>query len=355
MANIDSFATMDDDAFEAALQDKESMLTEEAPSEPLNDSEEELDETLTDDVDSSESASEEEPEDSTDEVTEGTEEEETEPETEEETELEADESKDTKTGELDELYKPFKASGREVQVKSVEEARKLMSMGVDYSNKLQGFKAHRKTIKVLENNEIDEDKLNFFIDLSKGNPDAIAKLLKDNNVDPMDMDLEEDSSYKPSDYSVSDNAVDLDDVISRIQETDSFSTTSDIVTNQWDASSKQAMFANPNLLENLNAQVANGTFDRVMQEVDRAKIFGGLQGLSDLEAYNQVGAELQKQGAFNEAPKQIVSTKPKQAVNTNKDRKLRASSSKATPKAKAAEKKWSAMSDDEFEKLLKGN
>jgi hypothetical protein len=356
MTNPD-WVEMDDDAFEAAMENSpEEESTEEPLEEAQDDSQEELDESPSDDVESSEEAATETTEDFTDEEPEeGVEEEQAEDEPEETEESEPDESETAEDDPLAELYKPFKASGREVQIKSVEEAKKLMSMGVDYSNKLQGFKQHRKTIKMLENNEIDEAKLNYFIDLSKGNPEAIKQLLKDNELDPMDMDLEEDSSYKPSDYSVSDNAVELDDVISRIQETTTFSTTSDIVTNQWDASSKQAIFAEPTLLENLNEHVANGTFERVMQEVDRAKLFGGLQGLSDLEAYNQVGAQLQKQGEIGQAPApKVVATKPTQAVNTNKDRKLRASSSKPTRKTKAAPQNWAAMSDADFEKLLKG-
>lgn len=359
MDNTESYAGMDDEAFEALLGNETPESTEEALPEPVSDSEEELDESMAEAVESQEEASEEDSEDVTDDATtEGEEEGETEPETEEKEGEPEEEPSTTDKEQLAELFKPFKASGRDVQIKSIEEAKKLMSMGVDYSNKLQGFKAHRKTIKTLENNGIDEDKLNFYIDLSKGNPQAIAKLLKEHNVDPMDMDLEEDSGYKPSDYSVSDNAVELDDVISRIQETESFSTTSSIVTNQWDAASKQALFANPTLLENLNTHVANGTYERVTQEVARAKLFGGLQGLSDLEAYNQVGETLQRQGAFNaqaQAPVPVMKTAPKQAVNTNKDRKLRASSSKATPKAKAPEKSWAAMGDEEFEKLLKGS
>lgn len=359
----ESYADLDDDAFEALMGQEDSGIEEEeeAPTEePAPDSEEEFVEPEEDTSGSEEDVSEVDLGDSTDEETKG-EEDETETDAEEEDESsedEPDKSTDDSKAQLEDLFKPFKASGRDVQVKSIEEVKKLMSMGVDYSNKLQGFKQHRKTIKMLENNEIDADKLNHFIDLSKGNPDAIKRLLREHKIDPMEMDVDEDSSYTPSDYSVSDNSVELEDVISRIQETDSFSTTSDVVTNQWDATSKQAIFADPALLENLNTHVANGTYERVMQEVSRAKVFGGLQGLSDLEAYDKVGKQLETQGAFNakaQAPKAVVSTKPKQAVETNKDRKLRASSSKATPKSKAPVKNWSAMDDDEFEKLLKGN
>lgn len=349
---------MDDEAFEASLEGDATGSLSEATPEPESDDTQVLDESHEDDVESPTEASEDVTEDLPDEELEEVEaeEESSEPDdTEEEVEETLEPEETEQVGSESAIYKPFKASGREVTVKTEEEALQLMKMGVDYSSKLQGFKAHRKTIKTLENNEINEEQLNFLIDLKNGNQEAITKLLKDNKVDPMDMDLEEDSSYKPSDYSVSDSQVELDDVISRIQETTSFSTTSDIITNQWDQSSKQAIFAQPDLLENLNTQVANGTYERVKQEVDRMKIFGGLQGVSDLEAYSRVGIAMEKEGKFTPQPAQVVSTKPT-PVKTNKDRKLRASSSKPTRKVKStAAVNWAEMDDDAFEKLLKGN
>jgi hypothetical protein len=347
----DPQASMDDDAFEASLSTEEDTVVE--PEEFLEESTEEDAPSLEEEDKTSEDDSTDEEKDTTDEET--TEEEEADTETEETDDVTTEETETEAPVEdaLSELYKPFKAAGRDFQVKSMDEAKKLMSMGVDYSNKLQGFKQHRTTIKTLETNEIDADKLNYLIDLSKGDSSAITRLLQEHKVDPDELDLEEDLSYTPKDHSVSEATVELDDVLSRIQETTAFSTTSDIVTNQWDALSKQAIFAKPEYLESLNTQVANGTFDRVMQEVSRARVFGGLRGLNDLEAYNQVGAELQKQGEFDK-PAPVVETKPKSKV-TNTDRKLRASSSKATPKSKAPIKSWASMDDEEFEKLLEGN
>lgn len=355
MANPDSYVGMSDEEFEAQLNGTHSEESEEAPSEPLSLSDETLDETPADDAESPTAASEELSEVDEEETTEGETDEESEEDNESEESDETSEEEEPVTSDLDELYKPFKASGKEVQVTSVEEAKKLMSMGVDYANKLQGFKVHRKTIKTLEENKIDADKLNLLIDAANGNKGAISKLIQDHEIDTMELDSE-GSNYTPSDYSVSDATVEMDDVIDRIQSTASFSTTSDIVTNRWDEASKKVIFENPVHLETLNEHVSNGTYERVMKEVDRARMFGGLQNLTDLQAYQQVGTQMQKDGVFNNAPAPaaVVSRKPKAKPVTNTDKKLRASPSKGTPNKQVAVKyDYANMPDEEFEKLLK--
>lgn len=359
MANTESFKGMSDDAFEAHLNTPNLEDSEETPSGSLSSSEETLDESPTNVEESPVLASEEltPEEEGTEDVPVDTEGEVPDEETDEDGEAtETPETKDESaepTSDLDELYKPFKASGREVSVKSVEEAKKLMSMGVDYVEKLQGFKVHRKTIKTLAEHKIDGERLNLLIDASNGNRDAINKLIQDHKIDTMDLGTE-DSNYTPSDNSVSDAQVEMDEVIERIQSSPSFSATSDIVTNQWDEASKKVIFEAPQHLATLNEHVSNGTYERVMTEVTRARMFDTrLQGLSDIDAYQKVGMELQQAGAFNKEAPAKVSRKPKPQVSTNTDKKLRASPSKATP-SKTASKKYdfAGMSDEAFEKLL---
>lgn len=347
----ETYADMDDDSFAEALNS--GSLNEESPVETSTDSDEDdVTETTT-----------EVAEDTTDETTEeGTETEDDIEETEndesseEEDDAGSDESDDSADAQLKELFEPFKASGSEMSVKSVAEAKQLMKMGVDYQSKMRDMKPHRNTIKTLKNNGIDAEQLNYLIDLSKGNKDAIAKLVKEHNFE-VDFDQEENSSYSPSNHHASDAEVDLDEVISRIQDSPSFSTTTDIVSSQWDSASKQAVFENPKYLEDLNTHVSNGTYKRVNDEVIRQRTFGGLQGLSDLQAYgtvcNQFDAEARANAQKEQAPAKVVKTAPVK-VSNNTDKKLRASPSKRAPKSTAPVVDNYANFDDEaFAKLLK--
>tara|TARA_R110002020_G_scaffold108588_4_gene251622 strand:- start:2138 stop:2797 length:660 start_codon:yes stop_codon:yes gene_type:complete len=215
-------------------------------------------------------------------------------------------------------------------------------------------------MKMLENNELlDESKLSLLIDVASGNPEAISQLVRDNEIDPLTIDTSEENKYTPKNHTVGDHQVELDEVISRIQDTDSFSDTMEVVSSKWDESSKRDIASNPNQLEVINTHVSNGIYAKVQAEVDRIKVFGGLQGVSDFDAYKQVGEQLFKAGkiTIDGAPKPteniVVPTKPKakKSDNLRKDKRKAASPVKNSGKAK--EKKFDfnplAMTDEEFE------
>src|SRR5690606_34973436 len=100
------------------------------------------------------------------------------------------------------LLTPFKANGREIQVKSVDDAIQLMQMGANYNKKMAALKPNLKLMKMLQNNNLlSEEKLSFFIDLEKKDPAAINKLVKDAGINPMDLDAEKATGYKQSTHS----------------------------------------------------------------------------------------------------------------------------------------------------------
>ena len=69
---------------------------------------------------------------------------------------------------------PFKANGRTIELKSPDEAIRLMQMGAGYGRKIQDLQPHLKVLRMLEKNELlDENKLSFLIDVNAKNPEAI--------------------------------------------------------------------------------------------------------------------------------------------------------------------------------------
>ena len=264
--------------------------------------------------------------------------------------------------QLDEIMAPIKAAGREVTLKTASEARQLIQMGVDYSDKMRGMKPHLKALKMLENNGLlDEAKISYLIDLDKKNPEAISKLLKDGEIDPHDLDVSEESKYTPSDHSVSDSEVELDDVVARIRDTDAFSDTMNVVNDVWDDASKRTLVDKPAMLEALNTHMSNGTYQSVMAEVDRIKLFGGLTNLSDLEAYQQVGAQMQEKGSFNakaQASPNKVSSKPNTVLDIDrKDKRRKAGTSKkvSSKKGDTSFDPMISLSDEDFLKKFNKN
>jgi len=201
--------------------------------------------------------------------------------------------------ELDSVLGSFKASGRTVKVESPDDARRLMQMGYDYTNKMREMKPHLKLLKTLEHNDLlDPEKINFAIDLMKGNKEAIKKFLQDKEIDPVELDLEDGTSYKPTDHSTSDQQLALDEVLDSIRETEAFPRTARVITKEWDKASQQVLMGNPRIIAIINDHVTKGYFDRIAAKVQYERSLGRLAGLSDLDAYKAIGDAMQVQGAF---------------------------------------------------------
>lgn len=266
--------------------------------------------------------------------------------------------------EYKKIMAPFKANGREIQVQSVDDAIALMQMGANYNKKMAALKPNLKLMKLLENNGLlSEEKIGFLIDLEKKDPAAIGKLVKDSGLDPMDLDADKASAYKPQTYTVDDREIELDTVLEDIQESSAYNRTLEIVSNKWDGASRQIVAKTPQLLKVINAHVESGIYDLIVKEVEREKMFGRLSGLSDIEAYRQVGDAIQARGGFNhlgakdEKPAEqpiVVEPKPKKVDEDKlKDKKRAASSTKpASSAAVKADFNPLSMSDEEFSKQI---
>lgn len=196
------------------------------------------------------------------------------------------------------LLAPFKANGRDITVASVDEARQLMQMGANYNKKMEGMKPHLTTIRTLENAGIKAEELSFLIDLHRRDPAAINKLVQDSKIDPMDLSAEKAAGYTPGNHRATDAEVELDTVLADLQGSAGFERMIDVVTKKMDPRSKQAVAENPNVLRVISGHMENGIYDLIQSEIDKRRMLGNLKGLPDLEAYRQVGDELNASGKF---------------------------------------------------------
>ena len=267
--------------------------------------------------------------------------------------------------EYEKLLKPFKANGREIAVKSVDDAVTLMQMGANYNKKMAALKPNLKLLKLLENNNLlDAEKLSYLIDLEKKDPKAISKLVKDSGIDPLDLSSDEENAYKPTVKTVDDRELELDSVLDEIQGTETYNRTLSIVSQEWDGKSKQVIADTPQILKVINSHVQSGIYDLISKEVESERTFGRLNGLSDIEAYRQVGDRLNEAGAFNhlvQQPRQqtpaapvIVPPKPKMGNDDKLREKKRAASAPqaASPSKAKPEYNPLSLSDDDFAKLV---
>jgi hypothetical protein len=258
----------------------------------------------------------------------------------------------------------FKANGRSMKPKSAEDAINLMQMGANYHKKMAGLKPSLKVLKLLERKDLlDPEKINYLIDLHDKNPKAITKLLQDSKLDPMDINVTDESDYKPSNQTVSDKELTLDDVLEGIQDTPTYNKTLNVLTSEWDSASRKEIANDPHIITVINEHMDNGIYDQVVEVMDYERSMGRLAGLSNLEAYNQTGAAMSEANQFKhqveapeQAPVKAAPVKPvkKTTAQLNKDaerllKKKAASPTKHSPATKV-EKNYNPllMSDEDF-------
>jgi hypothetical protein len=265
-------------------------------------------------------------------------------------------------GEYERVLKPFKANGKEIKVDNVEDAITLMQMGANYNKKMGALKPQLKIIKMLEkNNLLDQTKLNNLIDLANKDPKAIAQLVKDSEIDPLDIDTR-NVDYNPTDHGVTDQEFNISQAIDDIKGHPQYERAIDVMGNQWDSESKNILIENPDIAGVITNHMDNGVYDKVIGIVEKERALGRLNNLPDLVAYRQIVERLQKDGTFvtgdakptppkKDKPKGKVVDKKSDATR-NKKRKA-ASPTKKTSSPKKVDpldEDMLNMPDDEFMK-----
>ena len=259
------------------------------------------------------------------------------------------------------ILAPFKANGTMMQVRTADEAVTLMKMGVNYNSKMAVIKPQLKTVKMLTKAGLtNEADIGFLIDVHNKDPEAIKKLLKDNDIDPSQIDTTNDVNYQPKDHSVSDTEIDIDTTLNGIADSPHYSRTLDVIGKQWDKSSREVISNHPNIINIINEDIGSGVFDAINTEVVRAKNLGQLGGTSDLQAYRLMGEYMEKEFLLPGQTKPETANAAKQAakVTVKKDEskrdKRRAVAGRTTTTTSTEGKAPGnalAISDEEFLKL----
>ena len=273
-------------------------------------------------------------------------------------EIEEEESPDTADEEVDfnyktsyeEIMKPLKVSGKDVQIKSMDDLRSLANMGIDYSRKMRDMKPLRSVGEtlakagILVDGVVDEAALTRLIDINSGNKDAIAQLLKEQDIDPLDMETE-DINYVPETSMVSEGTIAIQDIEAELNNRGSLDNVIDAV-GRLDDRSKQFFNETPAHLLTLQEDIASGAFEEIMGTVEYEKSLNRLGNLSDMEAYVQIAQ------AKNPAKQQTQAPEPQQATPSKSKRKAAGISKRGPAKQTKPTYDFANMSDEEFEQYM---
>ena len=190
-----------------------------------------------------------------------------------------------------------------------------MQKGVDYTRKQQALKPRLMEMRALEEQGMLGSNLNYAIDLFKVNPQAIAKLIKEKNIDvnqlvPQQTTNEfgetvtqEQKPYVPNNYSVSPAQFELQETFDSLKANGTYDSTMDAVAGM-DSSSKDVFAKNPKYLTALSNLIQSGLYEEIKQEVEHAKIVDDprIRGKNDFEAYDVLGAYVLAKYQKQQAP-----------------------------------------------------
>ena len=200
------------------------------------------------------------------------------------------------------IFAPFKAAGREFQVRDVNEAVSLMQKGVDYTRKQQALKPRLMEMRALEEQGMLGSNLNYAIDLFKGNPQAIAKLIKEKNIDvnqivPQQITNEfgetvtqPEKPYVPNNYSVSPAQYELQEAFDTLKANGTYDVTMNVLSDM-DQASKTKFATNPQYIKALSDLISSGFYEPIKSELDRARIVDdpAIRNMTDFEALDVIG------------------------------------------------------------------
>ena len=256
----------------------------------------------------------------------------------------------------------FKANGKEVTVKSVEEAKQLMQMGIGFHGKMSKMAHAERIIETLrENDLLSEEKINELIDISKKNPEAIAALVQSAGLEPHQLIPSGDApKYIPGDHVLPEAQLQFRHSVDNIRDNGGTEFLAH-VAQDWDVTSRAEVFKDPRALDMVYDHKQSGLYDKISSEVERRKVFDpSVASLPFIQAYLAVGNDMHERGLL--APQQNETTpaavvvpvpvvvKPAVASQpvTPNPAAARAASVRSTPTPASATPNYLTMSDDEF-------
>lgn len=253
----------------------------------------------------------------------------------------------------------YKANGQvHPGVKDPEKFIKALQMATDYANKTAALKPIVRKAKLLEG--LSDEDLTEMLEFKKGNPEVIKKALKQHNIDPMLVDLE-NINYQPHSVVPTSEQVEFQTTIDTLaKDHELFSKLDTVVMNQLDEKSKsQLLSGDGSFLKALAEEMKIGRFDIVMPMVQQNKLFNPekFYGMTDLDIYITLAEQYEASKQATVTPtvpaNTIAQVNPVKAVDPDIEAKRDAASITTTTTNKAKPSYDPVkLSDEEFLKLM---
>lgn len=249
------------------------------------------------------------------------------------------------------VMQPFKSNGKTVTPSNIADIRNLMQMGTDYTRKTQQLAPLRRIAETVRNAKISDEDLNNLINAYNGDKEALRRIFKKNNINPMDIDVEsEDVNYRPNNNIATDKQIAFSEVLDEVQP--SIPKIRTILNEKWDKRSAELIASDPKWLRGLHQEIEMDRFDVIQEVLENQRALGRFKDVSDIEAYSMIASAYVKYE--QEKAEHKLKSEQQQPDNTGDKSKaapVRKSPTQRQPK-KISESDLAAMSDDEFMKFM---
>ena len=149
----------------------------------------------------------------------------------------------------------FSANGQDfefTEAEMVEQFAGVFGKAADYTNKTKALAPYRKMVSALEAENVSTEDLNLAIDALNGNKEAMQELMKRGDVDVMDIDPDTEDTYQAKDFGKSDIQMNIEEVTKNISGDAEYGMTVNVIDQQWDDSSREALSSNPDMIQGLH-------------------------------------------------------------------------------------------------------
>ena len=160
--------------------------------------------------------------------------------------------------------------------KNLDEVRQLMSQGAQYNSLNKKYEQSRTLSALLEKNNINKEQLDLLVEINNGNTTALAKFLKDKNINPYELDTQDEklNDYKAPEHEVNMKDLKYSETLKELSTTEAGRNCLNTIINEWDEKSFEYLKDEPGLLPHISEQIANGSYKIICDELRREQQLG---------------------------------------------------------------------------------
>ncbi len=250
----------------------------------------------------------------------------------------------------------IKANGMNVKA-TLAELEEGFKRGMNYTQKMQELAPHRKNMYLMNENNLTTEDLALLASAKKGDKTAIAKLLSDVKVDPLDIEPGDAANYTQPNIDESINKQEFEQVSAAIM---SDQDNAPIVENALQTMPNdmyEMVYGDPMKLNALYDDVKTGVYTKVMPEVIKQQTLYGVREPT-IATYLKIAQQMAGESQQSGGSEQQVKKEPAPVQNNEELNAKRRSAGtaprgkKTAPKMKYTQADLDSMDDEEFDKAF---